>query len=69
MHLSSMTFEAVQRLKETRRQEDADKIASGAATPEAIQEQNSWFVRPKTKKILNSKEVAKRVADRFLIPA
>ncbi len=69
MHLESMTFEAAQRLKEIRRQDDEDRISSGAATAQMVQEQNSWFARPKTKKILNSKEVAKRVADRFLISA
>jgi hypothetical protein len=63
MHLSSMNFEAVQRFKEARRKEDEDKIASGAATPEAIQEKNSWFARPNRKKILNAQDVGLRMAD------
>lgn len=62
-----MTFEDVQRLKEIRRREDNDRISSGSATAQEVQDQNSWFARPKTKKILNSREVARRVADRLSI--
>jgi hypothetical protein len=55
MSRKSANYAADQRVKELRRLADATSTES----PQAIQERNSWFVKPTKKRILNASEVAR----------